>query len=128
MFLALIGMFESNSSLFVLETFCCIGVDCGAQKVLRATLSRGCFLVLCKLSDYHKNTGNHVRLHRQSEFVEFDDPISKLCSLFPYVEYVIPSTYFDSKSGLNSPFAINGVVANGLGNNCWSILYLLFFL
>ena len=69
------------------------------------------FLVLCKLSDYHKNTGNHVRLHRQSEFVEFDDPISKLCSLFPYVEYVIPSTYFDSKSGLKRP-SFNGDYIN----------------
>ena len=69
------------------------------------------FLVLCKLSDYHKNTGHNVRLHRQSEFIEFDDPISKLCSLFPYVEYVIPSTYFDSKSGLKRP-SFNGDYIN----------------
>lgn len=69
------------------------------------------FLVLCKLSDYHKNTGHNVRLHRQSEFVEFDDLISKLCSLFPYVEYVIPCTYFDSKSGLKRP-SFNGDYIN----------------
>jgi len=54
------------------------------------------FTVFCKLSGYHKRTGNHVRLYRYNQFPGFDDVLSQFFGQIPYIEYIIASVYIES--------------------------------
>lgn len=49
-----------------------------------------CFIVYCKLYDYHRRTGRNVRLIRYSRHPQHDGVISTLYSQVPFVEYELP--------------------------------------
>lgn len=53
------------------------------------------FIVFCKLSAYHKRTGNKVRLHHYTKFPELGEALQRFFGLIPYIEYVYPPTYMD---------------------------------
>ena len=53
------------------------------------------FIVFCKLSDYHKRTGNKVRLYHYTKYPEFGATLQRFFNLSPYIEYVYPPTYMD---------------------------------
>jgi hypothetical protein len=61
-----------------------------------------CFVVYCKLYDYHQQTGRKMRLIRYSRYPEHDGVISALYSQVPFIEYELPCYSFPSHKYLRN--------------------------
>ncbi|MBN2373084.1 hypothetical protein JXL19_04790 [bacterium] len=58
------------------------------------------FIVYCKLYDHWKKTGKNIKLTRYDRNVYFDNPISELFAVTPFIEYQIPCIYVKNKNEL----------------------------